>query len=272
MKPSRLALLAALLLTLAVSLGCTQEAQMRIRAERGDPKAMYEYGDYLIRNRPRNFYIDGEEGRAWIEKAADRGETKAMWSMGSINRPDDTKEGMKKTVYWFRKGAEAGDPNSMLELANAYRFGKLGFDKDETKAKFWYDQISKAEAEKNWGPLRRLALAGNVADMENLGEKYEKASTFDGSKQAFEWYTKAAQAGNQAAMMRLANVYEFGELKLTKDQGKAVEWYTKAAQGGNKTAMLRLVNAYQHSELGLSKDQGKSDFWFRKWQDAMGAK
>ena len=72
--------------------------------------------------------------------------------------------------------------------------------------------------------------------------------------------------------MRLANVYEHGELGLPKDQGKALEWHTKAAQAGNKAAMMRLVNAYQHGELGLPKDQGKSDFWFRKWQEAMRAK
>ena len=51
-----------------------------------------------------------------------------------------------------------------------------------------------------------------------------------------------------------------------------MEWHTKAAQAGNKDAMMRLVRAYQHGELGLPKDQVKSDFWFRKWQEAMGAK
>ncbi len=245
---------------------------MRIRAERGDPQAMREYGDYLIAEYPRNFYTDYDEGKTWIEKAANAGDKKAMQGMGALYTIGLTKEGIKKAVYWYSKGAEAGETNSMLALANGYRFGQLGLEKDETKAKFWYDQISKAEAEKTWETERRSALTGNAAAMEGLGQKYEKATRFDGSKQAFEWYIKAAQVGNQAAMIRLANVYEQGELGLPKDPGKAVEWHTKAAQAGNKDAMMRLVNAYQHGELGLPKDQGKSDFWFHKWQEVMGAK
>ena len=61
-----------------VSTGCTKEARMRIRAERGDPQAMREYGDYLIAERPRNFYLDGDEGYRWIEKAANNGNKQAM--------------------------------------------------------------------------------------------------------------------------------------------------------------------------------------------------
>ncbi len=263
---------AAIIIVALISTDCTKEARMRIAAERGDPRAMCDYGDYLIRQRPRNFYSDGDEGYRWIEKAANAGDVQAMRDMGSLNAAGLTKEGMKNAVYWYNKGAEAGETKSMLELANAYRFGELGLEKNEKEAQFWYDQIARAEKEKTWEPERRSALGGNAAAMERLGEKYENASTFDGSSQAFEWYTRAAQAGNQPAMMRLAHVYEFGELKLPKDQGKAVEWHTKAAQVGNKTAMMRLVNAYQHGELGLPKDQGRSDFWFRKWQEAMGAR
>jgi hypothetical protein len=195
-----------------------------------------------------------------------------MRKTGGIYAMGTTKEAKAKAIEWYLRGAEVGETNSMLALANAYRFGDLGLEKNEVKAKFWYDQLTKAEEEKTWDPVRHSALTGNVVSMESLGQKYEQTTTFDGSKQAFEWYTKAAQAGNQAAMIRLANVYEFGELKLPKDQGKAVEWHTKAAQAGNKDAMMRLVNAYQHGDLGLPKDQGKSDFWFRKWQDAMSAK
>ena len=245
---------------------------MRIRAERGDPQEMYEYGVYLIAEYPRNFYTDYDEGRQWIEKAANKGNKEAMRKTGGIYAMGTTKEAKGKAIQWYQKGAEVGEVNSMLALANAYRFGDLGLEKNEDKAKFWYDQIIKAEEEQKWDPVRRSALAGNAAAMEGLGQKYEKASAFDGSKQALEWYTKAAQAGNQAALMRLANVFEHGELGLPKDHGKAVECHTKAAQTGNKDAMMRLVNAYQHGELGLPKDQGKSDFWFRKWQQAMGAK
>jgi hypothetical protein len=233
---------------------------------------MYEFGRYLISERPINFYSDAREGKIWLTKAAEKGHVGAMEELGSIYELDVTPMGQEKTWYWYTKAAEAGSLNSMNRLGQAYRFGDLGVPKDESKAIYWYEKSHKAEEEETWGPVRRSALAGNAVAMENLGQKYENASAFDGSKQAFEWYIKAAQAGNQAAMVRLANVYEQGELGLPKDQGKAVEWHTKAAQAGNKDAMMRLVNAYQHGELGIPKDQGKSDFWFRKWQEAMGAK
>ena len=89
--------------------------------------------------------------------------------MGGICAMGLTKEGMKKAVYWYSKGAEVGETNSMLALANGYRVGQLGLEKDEDKAKFWYGQITKAEEEKTWEPMLRSALAGNAAAMENLG-------------------------------------------------------------------------------------------------------
>ncbi len=222
----------AFLMLMMTMLGCTKYARMRNAAEVGDPQKMYEFGRYLWSVRPINFYTDADESLIWLTKAAEKGHVGAMEELGS--RYELGFMDVKKSVYWYTKAAEAGNRSSMNRLGQAYLFGELGLVKDETKANDWYAKFKKAGEEEDWDRVRRSAQMGNTLAMESLGEKAEKTHTADGDRQA-------------------------------------VEWHTKAAQAGNKDAMMRLVNAYQHGELGLTKDQGKSDYWFRKWQESMGA-
>ncbi len=234
-KPWRGAIQIAFLMMMMTMLGCTKYARIRNAAESGDPQKMYEFGSYLISERPINFYSDAHEGKIWLTKAAEKGHVGAMEELGSIYELDVTPAGQEKTWYWYTKAAKAGSRPSMNRLGQAYQFGELGLAKDEAKANYWYAKFKSAGEEEDWDRVRRSAQMGNAIAMVSLGEKSETAQTPDGNKQA-------------------------------------VEWYTKAAQAGSKDAMMRLVNAYQHGELGLAKDQGKSDFWFHKWQEAMGAK
>ena len=60
--------------------------------------------------------------------------------------------------------------------------------------------------------------------------------------QAREWFQKAAEAGNNVAMVNLGYLYEKG-LGGAQDYAKAREWYQKAADAGNpdaKQALSRL--------------------------------
>jgi len=50
-----------------------------------------------------------------------------------------------EAVYWFTKGAEAGDPACMSMLSVAYANGYLGLPTDPKLAKKWADAARKAE-------------------------------------------------------------------------------------------------------------------------------
>jgi TPR repeat protein len=56
---------------------------------------------------------------------------------------------------------------------------------------------------------------------------------------AREWYQKAAEAGNAAAMTNLGHLYEEG-LGVAQDYTQARTWYEKAAVGGDCSAEFNL--------------------------------
>jgi TPR repeat protein len=73
---------------------------------------------------------------------------------------------------------------------------------------------------------RKAADAGDVAAMVNLGVLLRKQGKED---QAMQWYRKAADAGDADAMFNLgAMLAEQGE------EDQAVQWYRKAADAGRR--------------------------------------
>ena len=74
-----------------------------------------------------------------------------------------------------------------------------------------------------------------------LGD-FNKAGAFGGvvnMSKAIEWYTKAAQLGDDDAMYNLGEIYEKGN-GVSRNIGKAKEWYKKAAALENVLAEERL--------------------------------
>lgn len=89
--------------------------------------------------------------------------------------------------------------------------------------------------------LRRLADAGDVDAMEELGRRYIQGSgvapdAAEGSK----WMLRAAEKGSPRAMFNAGVMYERG-FEVPKDMGKAVEWYRKAVAAGVPMAQHNLA-------------------------------
>ena len=61
---------------------------------------------------------------------------------------------------------------------------------------------------------------------------YGKGVEQDYSK-ALEWYNKAVNAGNAAAMCNIGRMYECGK-GVEQDYSKALEWYTRSYNSGCK--------------------------------------
>jgi enhanced entry protein EnhC len=51
-------------------------------------------------------------------------------------------------VYYYILAANAGHIGAMFKLANAYRYGRLGVEKNEALAKEYDDKVNAAEAAK----------------------------------------------------------------------------------------------------------------------------
>jgi TPR repeat protein len=61
---------------------------------------------------------------------------------------------------------------------------------------------------------------------------------------AFDWYTKAASAGDAGAQYTVASMYHTG-LGTERDANKAVEWYKKAAEQKFEGAKAKLEEIYK---------------------------
>ena len=83
--------------------------------------------------------------------------------------------------------------------------------------------------------------------------------------EAMEWYLKAADAGNAAAMVYIGNKYYYGQ-GVSQDYGKAMEWYLKAADAGKATAMYNIGYMYEHGG-GVNQDYEKAMEWYLKAAD-----
>ena len=111
----------------------------------GDSEAMRKYGlDIFEHTTGRKDEVD--EAIAWITKAAEKENIQAMYDLAMIisagGRGADP-----KALFWFRKGAEAGDPNCMVKLSQGYHYGYLGLDKDETQYQIWMGRAMAIDRE-----------------------------------------------------------------------------------------------------------------------------
>lgn len=132
-------------IALLLSLGCSERTRMEAKARMGNREAMREYGLWLYSHgREREV----EEALAWITKAAEKGDTKAMYDRAMI-ASSGGRSSNPVGLYWFRKGAEAGDPDCMGKLAVAYRYGYLGLAKDESQYRSWMDKAMAIDRERS---------------------------------------------------------------------------------------------------------------------------
>lgn len=89
--------------------------------------------------------------------------------------------------------------------------------------------------------LRRLAEAGNVDAMEELGRRYiQGAGVAPDAAEGARWMLRAADKGSPRAMFNAGVMFERG-FELPKDTVKAVEWYRKAAAAGVPMAQHNLA-------------------------------
>ena len=87
----------------------------------------------------------------------------------------------------------------------------------------------------------------------------------DYENREFEWYLKEAEAGDEIAMIYLAECYYYGIWGAKEDGSKAFKWYSKAVKGEDLEgrANCGLGNCYYFG-YGVSKDLNEAVKWYRK--------
>jgi len=77
---------------------------------------------------------------------------------------------------------------------------------------------------------------------------------------AFEWYKKAAEKGDLAAQLHLAQLYRDGGKGLPREMAQAAEWYRKAAEQGDAGAQATLGTLYSIGQ-GVAQNYLEAYYW-----------
>lgn len=168
---------------------------------------------------------------AWYSKAAAEGSGEAADSMGvhylyGRDLPQDS----GKAFHWFQRGAALGDNEAVHALATCY-FRGIGVQKDEAKAiNVLIDGANKGD--------RQLMLTLGCAYLNGWTIPDGSVSPKDDLK-AFEWMTKAAQAGSTHAMFVLGGLYFEGR-GTSKDIKAGISWFERSGKLGNELSQAVL--------------------------------
>ena len=254
-----------------------------------------------------------------LEQKAEKGDAEAQNEMGlDADRDHHYAEAFK----WFDLAAKQGLSKSQLSVGYAYDQG-LGVEKDPVQAVHWYalaaaqgyaqaefnlgmcyhlhDGVGSDEEKNHAAAIKWFSLAlshGNSAAANGLGLVYEHGPNPD-FKEAFRWYKKGAELGDEEAAynacrfmaqgigapqdyseaFRLCTQASGGSSKITsswgeyglgriyddgsgvpQDYAKAAEWYRKSASQGNPASQLRLGQLYSEGK-GVKRDPVEAYMW-----------
>ena len=97
-----------------------------------------------------------------------------------------------------------------------------------------------------------MANRGDAGAQFSVAIAYEDGlGTSKDSKQAFDWYSKAAKQGHEGAQYKMGTFYEQGRV-VKKDPKAAMAWYKQAADNGSRQAKKRM-NAMAASDQQAQK-------------------
>ena len=102
------------------------------------------------------------------------------------------------------------------------------------------------------------ANAGDASAEVQAGESCAAGRDY---QQAVAWYTKAANQGNIAGEIHLANLYRDGRGELfPRDPAQAAAWYRKAADQGDAGAQGTLGMLYSLGQ-GVPRSDSEAYYW-----------
>ncbi|WP_262773180.1 tetratricopeptide repeat protein [Acinetobacter bereziniae] len=196
--------------------------EMIKRSEQGDPEAIYQYADFLLR---REDEASQKNGAALMLKSAQGGFWLAFSVVGDFFKYGFTvKQDPSKAVEWYKKSAEQDDPAGQNNLGLAYYTGE-GISQNKALAAKWY-QKSAEQGDAN--AQRNLALMNLYGDGITKNEK-----------QAFQWMLKSAEQGDEDAQNSVGQMYLEGK-GVAVNVTLAMQWLKRSEAQGNRYAHQQL--------------------------------
>jgi len=163
---------------------------------------------------------------------------------------DGIRQSYPRAMKWFRRSADYGIAEAMVEIGNMYRCGS-GVRKDSAEAERWYRKA--AETHNDWSDL--------AEDMLKSMKKIGKITDLTGDARV-KWLIGADARGNGSAARQLGDMYAHGD-GIAQDFAEAMRWYLKGAADGDPKSMIALGLMYRNGE-GVPVDYEKAAGWLVK--------
>jgi len=109
--------------------------------------------------------------------------------------------------------------------------------------------------------LRQGAEGGRVDAMSNYAILLRRRGDAAAEAEAVRWYRRAAEAGEETAMMMLGWHYQNGRA-VSQDTAQAIRWYSRAAELGHAQGALRLAQLLAQGHGG-AEGQAEANRWYR---------
>ncbi|TQV84445.1 prolyl oligopeptidase family serine peptidase [Aliikangiella coralliicola] len=126
--------------------------------------------------------------------------------------------------------------------------------------------VAKADRDKVISYTQQAVELGNIDAAYRLARFYERGIGFEQNyKKAFDWYLYAAKANHLESLLKVAKIYQYGLLGITRNWPLAFENYEKAFHmnsyaGGREMAYMLICKGEKQKAIELvSSLEGKAD-------------
>ena len=148
-----------------------------------------------------------------------------------------------------------------LAIAFQYGFGETAVDLDQ--AKKWWDKLERNANSNEQEMIGRLYLVEDKKEYLSGKNKWrDRKLDFDESNRtAIEWLEKSASQNYLDALIKLAQLYESGDV-VSKDSAKAFRYALSAAERGDPWAQRQVIWNLSNG-IGVPKNNAEA----KKWMD-----
>lgn len=171
------------------------------------------------------------------------------WYTGAAGHVDDR----RARQLLLAVADDGSDALAQMWLARVYSRGRMGFDRDEARAK----EIAGRVVDQ----IRALAAAGDVEATFLMGTVHDEGLGAEVDEQeAARWYRRAAARDHVLGVHNLGNLFLAGR-GVPQSDSSAVMWWLRAARAGDAITQLRVGESYEQGR-GVMRDRGQAMAWY----------
>ncbi len=162
----------------------------------------------------------------------------------------------EKALAIFQAEADKGNILAIHDIGKMYRQGLLGKDNAENADKFFAEALRKFQEIEPSAKKMQPYVQYRIGKMYNLGYGTEQNYS-----EAFNWFEKAALAGNKYAQYSLGSLYYYGS-GTEQSFENAFMWYKRSADKGNAYACYETAKMLRDGK-GADLDKGEAERYFK---------